>query len=125
MQPPTPGVFVASAEKAVTALLSVPPRTFLPKIGERFPISVAAPATWETKVRIVDMEGRVVLNLLDSRFDTISDIVEAPTVVRWDGRDETYRRLRAGTYVVHMSSVDPVSGDRIEKTAPVVVATRL
>ena len=60
---------------------------------------MVAPTGWETKLRIVDMEGRVVINLLDSRFDEVSDIPEAPTVARWDGRDQTYRLVRAGTYV--------------------------
>ncbi|MEZ4387435.1 MAG: hypothetical protein R3D98_07605 [Candidatus Krumholzibacteriia bacterium] len=123
---PTPGVFLAGLEPVNDIGLSVPARTFLPELGERFPISIVTKENSETRLRIIDLEGRVIVTLWDSRFDgAVSGIPEFPTIVSWDGRDETFARVRAGMYVVHLQAVDLVSGERTEKTAPVVVATRL
>ena len=65
------------------------------------------------------------ITLFDSRFDSVTQIPGVPLVRNWDGRNETYERLRAGMYVVHLHVVDSVTGKTIVKTAPVVVATRL
>lgn len=123
---PTPGLFLAGQPTAPAIELSVPARTFIPRLGERFPISMVGTANAEIRLRILDLEGRVILTLWDTRFDgAVNDIAGYPTIVEWDGRDETFDRVRAGMYVVHMEAVDLITGERSQKTAPVVVATRL
>jgi len=123
---PTPGVFLAGIDPVDDIRLNVPARTFLPDRGEAFPISIVTIDNSETRLRIIDLEGRVIATLWDSRFDgAVSGIPEFPTIVNWDGRDETYARVRAGMYVVHLQAVNLATGERTEKTAPVVVATRL
>ncbi len=123
---PTPGVFLAGLEPVSDIGLSVPARTFLPALGETFPIAIVTKDDSETRLRIIDLEGRVIVTLWDSRFDgAVSGIPDFPTIVSWDGRDETFARVRAGMYVVHLQAVDLITGERTEKTAPVVVATRL
>lgn len=123
---PTPGSpsFVASGEGKVS--LTLPPRTFLPRLGERFPIGFSTQKDHETRLRIFDLEGRVVLQLYDSRYDGFASTDPAnPTVKLWDGRDSQYELVKAGTYVVHLSAVNAQSGQEEVVTAPVVVATRL
>jgi hypothetical protein len=123
---PTPGVYLAGLAASGDLLLQVPPRTFLPKLGEEFPIEMVTLENSETKLRIIDAEGRLVISLWDSRFDgPVSQIAEAPTRVTWDGRDDTFELVRAGMYVVHLQAVNEVTGEKTVKTAPVVVATRL
>ena len=122
---PTPGVFFAGLEATNDVSLTVEPKTFL-LMGETFPISMVSLENSETKLRILDLEGRLVITLWDSRFDgSVSGIPDFPTVVRWDGRDDTFRQVRAGMYIVHLQAVNRLTGDKIVKTAPVVVATRL
>ncbi|HOX25875.1 MAG TPA: hypothetical protein PLL30_10100 [Candidatus Krumholzibacteria bacterium] len=122
----TPGLFLAGLEPAQDVSLRVPARTFLPVLGETFAIEMVSLADSETKLRILDLEGRLVISLWDSRFDgPVSGIPEFPTRVEWDGRDDTFQRVRAGMYVVHLQAVDRVTGKKTTKTAPVVVATRL
>ncbi|MDY0108583.1 MAG: lamin tail domain-containing protein [Candidatus Krumholzibacteria bacterium] len=99
--------------------LTVPPKTFLPDL-EEFVFSFTTNSRHETKLRIFDLDGRLVLSLYDSRYNG-----RAPVEVRWDGRDSTFERVRAGMYVIHLQAVDPATGKRTIKTAPVVVATRL
>ncbi|MEN8006069.1 MAG: lamin tail domain-containing protein [Candidatus Krumholzibacteriota bacterium] len=109
--------------------LWVPARTFLPDLGEEFPIRFAAPPSdeSETRLRVFDLEGRVVVTLFDSRFDgDPPGSAEHPgNPILWDGRDSFFERVKAGMYVLHLSIVDVETGKMEEKTAPVVVGTRL
>ncbi len=106
--------------------LTVPARTFLPKQGEVFPIAFVSKRTWQTRLRILDLQGRLVASLYDSAFDgSPSEDPANPERIEWDGRDQTFDQVRAGMYVVHLSVVNPDSGDETVETAPVVVATRL
>ena len=111
-------------EAAVT--LSVPARTFMPRRNESFPIEFTTESGTEVVVRIFDLEGRLVRILFDSRFDgSASTVLDYPSIVVWDGRNDVYELVKAGMYIVHMQATDKQSGDRTEKTAPAVVATQL
>jgi hypothetical protein len=105
-----------------TVKLDVPARTFLPRQGEVFPISFEVNSAWQTRLRILDLQGRLVVSLYDSEFERRP---ASAKTIEWDGHDQTFAQVRAGMYVVHLSVVDPVSGEEKIETAPVVVATRL
>jgi hypothetical protein len=123
----TPGQFLTGGgegEQGEVAL-RVPARTFVPDL-ETFPIEFTTRTDTETKIRILDLEGRLVLTIYDSRFDGPASVVPGVYSIRnWDGRDDTFQKVRAGLYVVHMQAVNRTTGDKTVKTAPVVVATRL
>lgn len=128
--PATPGFFHGAGggttEIGVTVELVVPAATFIPSLGETFAVKFVTRLSSETKLRIFDLEGRLVATLFDSRFgDTPSVIPGAYTSRDWDGRDLNFERVKAGMYVVHLSVVSIETGEEITKTAPVVVATRL
>jgi hypothetical protein len=111
---------------ATSIQLLVEARTFLPTVGERFPIKFVSRPDSETRLRIFDMEGRLVVNLFDSRFDGApSTIPENPTRIDWDGRSSTFELVKGGMYIVHLSVVGITDGEEDNKTAPVVVGTRL
>ena len=68
-----------------TVELVVPAATFIPTLGETFPIRFVSKSQSETKVRIFDLEGRLVANLFDSRFDGAPSVIPgAYTVAVWD-----------------------------------------
>jgi len=107
-------------------ILYVPARTFLPRLGEEFPINIVSKSFNQTSLRIFDLEGRLVVTLYDSRFDGFASTSDSdPKDYPWDGRDSNYELVPAGMYVVHLSCVNPRTGELDVKTAPVVVATRL
>ncbi len=119
-QPPVP----SGAGKRL--VLKVPGRTFLPRIGESFPIRFITKSRSQTTLRIFDLEGRLVVKIYDSRFDGPASVVPGEFTQRtWDGRDSDFELVPAGMYVVHLQAVDLETGDVDSKTAPVVVATRL
>ena len=123
---PTPGVYLAGDVGEAGVVLKVPARTFLPGLGERFRIEFTGLPASEVRLRIFDLDGRLVTTLWDSRFDGDPSTLPAfPQGVTWDGRDDTYERVPAGMYVLHLSVVDERTGDEETRTAPVVVATRL
>lgn len=106
--------------------LEVPARTFLPRLGESFPVRFRSKPGCVTEVRIFDLHGRHVVTLFDSRFDGAAATAEGRWTERaWNGRDREYELVPAGTYVAHLSVTDRRSGKSDTQTAPVVVATRL
>lgn len=106
--------------------LVVEPKTFIPSMGEQFPIRFVSKPRSETRLRIFDLEGRLVQTLWDSRRNGAPSVIPgAYTTVVWDGRDSLFERVRAGMYVLHLSVVDNRTGEQESITAPVVVATRL
>jgi hypothetical protein len=110
-------------EKSLRSELEVPAKTFLPIEDGEFPIRILASEGTEARLRLYDLQGRLVATLLDSRFETLTP--DFFTTVNWDGRDDNFQLVKAGMYVLHLSVVDEETGAEIIKTAPVVVATRL
>jgi hypothetical protein len=118
--PSTPGDWADPVEIASDIALVVPPKTFVPDL-EIFRFDFITRSGYETKIRLFDLQGRLVLTFHDSRFDgQVND-----DTITWDGRDATFERVRAGMYVIHLQAVDPATGETTIQTAPVVVATRL
>ncbi len=118
----TPGFWEAGAGPGVTLPieLQVPARTFLPLQGESFPVKFRSQPGAETKLRIFDLRGQLMLTLFETGSGSGSLATRA-----WNGRDRDFELVPAGTYIVHLSVVDPKTGNEQTKTAPVVVATRL
>jgi hypothetical protein len=107
-------------------VLSVPARTFLPSLGETFPVKFISRPKSETRVRLYDREGRLVRTLFDSRFNGApSTIPGTYSTVNWDGTDETFQPVSSGMYIVHLSVVEKATGAEQTRVAPVVVTTRL
>ncbi len=114
--------------------LDGPARTFLPRLGERYPLTITLPASLfagqslaaEVQLRIFDLQGRLEASLYDSRFDGVDDFLDdnQATVV-WDGRDDYAELVPAGAYVAHLLIVDERDGRTHELQLPVVVASRL
>ena len=122
--PAKPGGGAAGGEGNIE--LVVPAKTFLPSMGETFPIRIISRPRSETRVRLYDREGRLVRALFDSRFNGApSTVAGSYTTIAWNGLDETYQRVSSGMYVLHLSVVDKTTGVEETRTAPVVVTTRL
>lgn len=122
--PSRPSAAVGGAGGSIELLVEA--KTFIPAMGELMPIRFVSRAQSETRLRLFDLEGRVVQTLWDSRRNGPPSVISgAYTTVVWDGRDDNYNRVKAGMYVLHLQAVDNRTGEKYESTAPVVVATRL
>jgi hypothetical protein len=114
------------AAGAGTIAMVVPAQTFIPSLGETFPVKITSRPRSETRVRLYDREGRLVRTLFDSRFNGPPSTTPGSfTTIAWNGLDETLQRVPGGMYIVHLSVVDKTTGVEETRTAPVVVTTRL
>ena len=122
--PAQPGNGSAGGEGGIA--LVVPARTFLPSLGETFPVKITSRPRSETRLRLYDREGRLVRTLFDSRFNgPPSTTPGSYSTIAWDGLDETFQPVSSGMYIVHLSVVEKATGAEQTRTAPVVVTTRL
>jgi|GEM_PF-1364098 len=117
-------------EPETGTVLRVPARTYVPSVDAKgFPITFVGPPAneSETKLRIFDLNGRLVITLFDSRFDgdPPGSTDDRRNPLYWDARDATFEMVNAGMFVAHLSVVNIETGDEDVITAPVVIGTRL
>lgn len=100
--------------------LKLPPHPFAPDIGERIKIQYDAGFVLNhISIRIFDLGGRLITTLLDEDAQLIRNTLE------WDGRDRLHERVPLGTYICLMEVIEPQTGKKVTKTAPIVVGTVL
>ncbi len=100
--------------------LSVEPHPFVPDRGEHIDIRYNAGAVNNhITIRIFDMAGRLITTLLDENALILENTLS------WDGRDRLFDRVPLGTYICHLEVVEPVSGKKRTRMAPIVVGTVL
>ena len=73
----------------------------------------------QVTIRVFDLAGRLVTTLLDERVELSQNTLE------WDGRDHLFDYVGLGTYICHLEVMEPVSGKKRNKMAPIVVGTML
>jgi len=101
-------------------VLKVSPHPFVPQLGERIQYTYSFPAYSRITLRIFDASGRYITTL----FDDFRPLALEKTEY-WNGRDETAARVPAGTYIMHLVTVNRNTGKTQQALAPVVIGTRL
>ena len=100
--------------------LDVPPYPFVPDRGENLDIRYNAGAVNNRiTLRIFDLGGRSIITLLDGSAQIIAG------TVAWDGRDHLLDFVPLGTYLCLLEVMEPVTGKKRSKVAPIVVGTIL
>jgi len=100
--------------------LKVDPHPFVPDRGERIRIRYnAGSVNNQVTIRVFDLAGRLVTTLLDG----IVRISESS--IEWDGKNQYLDYVPLGTYLCHLEVMEPVSGRKRNKIAPIVVGTIL
>ena len=129
---PAPGLTANLAPLLVDAIkLEGPPFTFLPRDGERYPLTINLTSdliakNGEVILRIFNMNGTLVKTLFDSRVTTLESVFnDNRATFEWDGKDEFGEFVPAGAYVAHLQTRSTGSDGSKEKQMPVVVASRL
>ncbi len=100
--------------------LEVPPYPFVPDRGEKITIRYNAGAVNNhVSIRLFDTAGRLITTLLDEDAQLVVNTLE------WDGRDRFLNKVPLGTYLCLLEVVEPGTGKRITRMAPIVVGTIL
>ena len=111
--------------------LEGPPFTFLPRDGERYPLTINLTSELvdhnaEVVLRIFNMNGALVRTLYDSRVAPLSSVFrDNRATIEWDGTDDYKEWVPAGAYVAHLQVREAGGSGSNEVHIPVVVATRL
>ena len=100
--------------------LVVAPYPFDPLRGERIKYWFSFPENAHITIRVFDLSGRFITTLFDG-YRTLALEVDR----LWDGRTETYKVVPPGTYIIHLETVNRVTGEILHDTAPVVVGTKV
>ena len=100
--------------------LVVAPYAFDPLRGERIKYWFSFPENAHITIRVFDLSGRFITTLFDG-YRTLALEVDR----LWDGRTETYKVVPPGTYIMHLETVNRVTGETLHDTAPVVIGTKV
>ncbi len=100
--------------------LGVEPHPFVPDRGESIDITYnAGVVNNQITIRIFDLSGRLVATLLDETARLVENQLS------WNGRDELNELVPLGAYICHLEVIEPVSGKKKSKVAPIVVGAVL
>ncbi len=102
-----------------STVLSVAPFPFDPLRGEKIQYTFSFPGNSHITLRVFDLSGRFVTTLFDGYRTPPLEITNY-----WKGRTETYSVVPPGTYIMHLETINRMSGETRRDTAPVVVAAR-
>lgn len=104
----------------ISVNLVVEPHPFVPDQGETIRIQYDTGSVLNhITIRIFDLGGRLITTLLEEDAQLIRNTLE------WDGRDRLKERVPLGAYICLLEVIEPVSGKKTTKTAPIVVGTIL
>jgi uncharacterized protein YdeI (BOF family) len=92
---------------------------FSPEYGETIKMIYSGPNGARLRLRIFDVSGRCVANLVDAIF------LCSETEFSWDGRNEVKELLPSGLYHVVVTATDPESGSESQQVLPLVIGRRL
>ncbi|MEA3286631.1 MAG: lamin tail domain-containing protein [Candidatus Marinimicrobia bacterium] len=101
-------------------VLNVAPYPFDPLRGEKIQYTFSFPANSHIVVRVFDLSGRFITTLFDGYRTPALEITNY-----WKGRTETYKLVPPGTYIMHLETINRISGETLRDIAPVVVASRI
>ncbi len=86
-----------------TRLIGAAPNPFNPETTIHFAVGRTGPV----RIAVYDMTGRLLRTLVDRVAET------GELKARWDGKDETGRRLPSGPYIIRLETVDLVDSQKI------------
>ncbi len=99
--------------------LLVEPYPFVPQLAEVIQYSYKFPANSRVTLRIFDLSGRFVTTLFEDYRSLALEVTKT-----WNGRDEVYQIVPAGTYIMHLETVNRTTGEIKTDMAPVVIGSR-
>jgi len=99
--------------------LLVEPYPFVPQLAEVIQYSYKFPANSRVTLRIFDGSGRFVMTLFEDYRSLALEVTKT-----WDGRNEVYQIVPAGTYIMHLETVNRATGEINTDMAPVVIGSR-
>jgi len=99
--------------------LLVAPYPFVPQLAETIEYTYKFPANSRITLRVFDLSGHLVTTLFEDYRSLALEVTKT-----WDGRDEISQIVPAGTYIMHLETVNRATGELKTDMAPVVIGSR-
>ncbi len=100
------------------------PFVLLPSLGETLDFSYSFPTKSRVIIRIYDLSGRFITSLVDKYYSNSGIVKRDEGSSAWDGRDQLGQIVSPGTYIMHIESLNPVTGETQTDAAPIVVGVK-
>ena len=108
------------------------PFVLIPTIGETLDYTYSHPGNSRIIIRIFDLSGKFITSLLDKyviKSGTWSNgfnprTGENSSASAWDGRDQLGQIVPPGTYIMHIETMNPLTGETQTDAAPIVVGVK-
>jgi hypothetical protein len=108
----------------VAATIEPAPFVLIPTLGEHLDFSYSFPDNSRVIIRVFDISGRFITSIVDRYFDQAGKVDRIEDHSEWDGRDHLGQIVAPGTYIMHIETMNPVTGETHTDAAPVVVGVK-
>ena len=108
----------------VSAKIDPAPFVLIPTLGEHLDFSYSFPENSRVIIRVFDISGRFITSIVDRYFDQAGKVDRIEDHSEWNGRDHMGQIVTPGTYIMHIETLNPVTGETHTDAAPVVVGVK-
>ena len=107
-----------------TTKISPAPYVIIPTLGETLDFNYSFTGNSRVIIRIIDISGRFITSLVDKYYISAGTVTRDEQQSAWDGRDHLGQIVSPGTYILHIETLNPVTGETHTDAAPIVVGVK-
>ena len=108
----------------VSAQIDPAPFVIIPTLGEHLDFRYSFPKNSRVIIRVFDISGRFITSIVDRYFEQAGQVNRLEKHAEWDGRDHLGQIVQPGTYIMHIETMNPVTGETQTDAAPIVVGVK-
>ena len=113
-----------SSSTPIKTSINPAPFVIIPTLDETLDYNFTFPDKSRVIVRIFDISGRFITSLIDKYYASSGTVYCNEPPASWNGRDQFGQIVSPGTYIMHIESMNPVTGETQTDAAPIVVGVK-
>ena len=113
-----------SSTTPIQTSINPEPFVIIPTLDETLDYNFTFPEKSRVIVRIFDISGRFITSLIDKYYPSSGTVYCSDPPASWDGRDHLGQIVAPGTYIMHIETMNPVTGETYADAAPIVVGVK-
>ncbi len=100
------------------------PYVLIPSMNETLDFSYSFPKNSRVIIRIFDISGKLITSLVDKYYNFSGEVIRNESSSAWDGRDHLGQIVPPGTYIMHIETMEPATGQTQTDAAPIVIGVQ-
>ena len=100
------------------------PYIIIPTLNETLDYNFTFPNQSRVIIRIFDISGRFITSLIDKYYEKSGTVFCNDPPASWNGRDHLGQIVLPGTYILHIETINPITGQVFTDSAPIVVGAK-